>query len=86
MEEKITLAVGRKDREVQEAESSSAASNRNLSQLQTTLNIAKRALKEKTDEMSRLEKALSDGMKDSEHGTVEEAIEDAESQLKFVRE
>ncbi|ORY30598.1 hypothetical protein BCR39DRAFT_529095 [Naematelia encephala] len=86
MEEKITLAVGRKDREVQEAESSSSASNRSLSQIQTTLNIAKRSLKEKVEELSRLEKHIQDGLSGSGQTSVEEAIEDAEAQLVFLRQ
>ena len=86
MEEKITLAISRKDRELQEAEAASAASNRELSRLQTTFTIADKAVKEKRNELSRLERALIAGMKESEHATVAEAIEDAEGQLKFVRE
>jgi len=86
MEEKITLAVGRKDREVQEAESSASANERNLSKLQTSLNIAKATLKDKADELSRLEKAVRDGLKESDKTTVEAAIEDADLQLKFLRE
>ena len=86
MEEKIALAAGRKDREVQEAESSSSANERNLSKLQTSLNIAKTTLKDRKDELSRLEKAIRDGLKESDKSTVEEAIEDADLQLKFLRE
>ena len=86
MEEKITLAVGRKDREVQEAESSASAHERNLSKLQTSLNIAKSTIKDKSDELSRLEKAVRDGLKDTDKATVLEAIEDADLQLKFLRE
>jgi len=86
MEEKISLAIGRKDREVQEAESSASASDRNLSKLQTSLNIAKSTLKDRSDELSRLEKAIRDGLKESDKATVEEAIEDADMQLKFLRE
>jgi len=85
MEEKIILAAGRKDREVQEAESSASAVNRGLSQLQTTLNIAKRSLKEKTDDHARLEKQITDGMKESSAATVEDAITEAEAELKIVR-
>lgn len=85
MEEKIILAAGRKDREVQEAESSASAVNRGLSQLQTTLNIAKRSLKEKTDDHARLEKQITDGMKESSAATVEDAITEAEEELKMVR-
>lgn len=86
MEEQISLAIGRKDREVQEAESSASASDRNLSKLQTSLNIAKSTLKDRSDELSRLEKAIRDGLKESDKATVEEAIEDADMQLKFLRE
>lgn len=50
MEEKITFAVGKKDRELQEAEASASASNRTLSQLQTSINIAKQSLKKSQDE------------------------------------
>ena len=86
MEEKVTLAAGKKDREVQEAETSASASERTLSKLQTSLNIAKTTLKDKSDELSRLEKAVRDGLKESDKATVEEAIEDADLQLKFLRE
>lgn len=86
MEEKITSAAGKKDREVQDAETSASASERTLSKLQTSLNIAKITLKDKSDELSRLEKAVRDGLKESEKATVEEAIEDADLQLKFLRE
>lgn len=86
MEEKISQATGRRDREVQDAESSSAAANRNLSQLQTSYNIAKRTLKEKTDELSRLEKQLANGLKESGRDTVEEAIQEAETEIKIIRE
>ena len=86
MEEKITLAAGRKDREVQEAETGYAAANRNLSQLQTSYNIAKKTLKEKNDELSRLEKQLRDGLKESGKNNVDEAIKEAETEIKIVRE
>ena len=86
MEEKIANASVKKDREVQEAESSAAASNRNLSQLQTSLNIAKRTLKEKADELVRLEKEVREGLAESGKDTVEEAIKEAETELKIIRE
>jgi len=86
MEEKIGLTSGKRDREVHEAESSAAAVNRNLSQLQTSFNIAKRTLKEKSDELSRLEKQLSNGLKDAGKETVEEAIKEAETEIKIIRE
>jgi DNA repair protein RAD50 len=86
MEEKIANAAVKKDREVQEAESSSAASNRNLSQLQTSLNIAKRTLKDKADELVRLEKQVRDGLAESGKDTVAEAINEAETELKIIRE
>lgn len=86
MEEKITLATGRKDRDLQEVETAASASHSSLDQLQTSLNIAKRSLKDKNDEMSRLEKLVRDGLKESDKSTVEEAIEDADLQLKFLRE
>ena len=86
MEEKITSAAGRKDREVQDAESSASASERNLSRLQTSLSITKTTLKDRSDELSRLEKAIRDGLKESDKATIEDAIEDADLQLKFLRE
>lgn len=86
MEDKISLASRRRDREVQEAESSAAAASRSLSQLQTSYNIAKRTLKEKSDELSRLEKQLSDGLKESGKESAEDAIKEAETELKIIRE
>lgn len=85
MEDKISLASGRRDREVQEAESSAAAASRSLSQLQTSYNIAKRTLKEKADELSRLEKQLDNGLKDSKQDSVEDAVKEAESELMIIR-
>jgi DNA repair protein RAD50 len=86
MEEATASASTRRDREVQEAESSAAAAERNLSQLQTSYNIAKRSLKEKSDELSRLEKQLRDGLRDSGKDTVEDAIKEAETEIKIIRE
>lgn len=43
----------KKDRELQEAEAAASASNRTLSQLQTSVNIAKQTLKSKRDELAR---------------------------------
>lgn len=85
MEEQITLAASRKDREVQHAESSSAAANRNLSQLQTTLNINRRTLAEKNAELTKLEKKVRDGLEESGQLTVEAAIAEAEEQVQTVR-
>jgi DNA repair protein RAD50 len=85
MEEQITLAASRKDREVQNAESSSAAANRNLSQLQTTLNINRRTLAEKNAELTQLEKKVRDGLEESGQLTVEAAIAEAEEQVQTVR-
>jgi DNA repair protein RAD50 len=85
MEEQITLAASRKDREVQNAESSSAAANRNLSQLQTTLNINRRTLAEKNAELTKLEKKVRDGLEESGQLTVEAAIAEAEEQVQTVR-
>jgi DNA repair protein RAD50 len=45
-------SVRKKERELQEAETAVSASNRTLSQLQTSLNIAKQNLKSKKDELS----------------------------------
>ena len=86
MEEKITVAMGKRDREVQEAESSSAASNRNLSTLQTSLNIAKRTLNEKRQEYDSIEKQVRTGLEDSGKDTVEGAIAEAENEIKILRE
>ncbi|ORX37164.1 hypothetical protein BD324DRAFT_625039 [Kockovaella imperatae] len=85
MEEKITIALGKRDREVQEAESSSAASNRNLSTLQTSLNIAKRSLKEKREEYDRIEKEVRSGLEETGKETIELAIEEAENEIKILQ-
>lgn len=86
MEEATASAATRKDREVQDAEASAAAAERSLSQLQTSYNIAKRTLKEKSDELSRLEKQLRDGLKESDKDSVEDAIKEAETEIKLIRE
>lgn len=86
MEEATASASTRRDREVQDAESSAAAAERSLSQLQTSHNIAKRTLKEKSDELSRLEKQLRDGLKENDKDTVEEAIKEAETEIRLIRE
>ena len=86
MEEKVTSAISRREREVQEAEAASAAAERSLSQLQTSFNIAKKTLKEKSEELSKLEKQLREGLEDSGKGTVEEAIKEAETEIKIVRD
>lgn len=86
MEEKLISAASRRDRDVQDAESSSSAANRDLSQLQTSLNIAKSSLKSKNEEVARLERTLADGLKESDKSSVAEAIEEADIELKFVRE
>lgn len=52
MEEKITSAVGKKDRDLQEAEVAASASNRTLSQLQTSINIAKQSLRKSQEEQT----------------------------------
>ena len=85
MEEKITVALGKRDREVQEAESSSAASNRNLSTLQTSLNIVKRTLKDKKEELESSEKQVRDGLVENGHDTIEAAIAEAEKEIQIVR-
>nr|XP_018262086.1 DNA repair protein RAD50 [Kwoniella dejecticola CBS 10117]OBR84244.1 DNA repair protein RAD50 [Kwoniella dejecticola CBS 10117] len=85
MEDKIALASGRKDRELHDAEASSAAANRNVSQLQTSLNIAKSNLKAKKDELSRLEKSVRDGLAaaETEKTTVDEAVAEAAEEVDF---
>ncbi|OCF56822.1 DNA repair protein RAD50 [Kwoniella mangroviensis CBS 10435] len=87
MEDKIALASGRKDRELQDAEAASAAVNRNVSQLQTSLNIAKQTLKTKKDELSRLEKSVRDGLAaaETEKATVDEAVEEAMEEVDYRR-
>jgi DNA repair protein RAD50 len=47
------LTLSRKERELQEAESTSAANNRSLSQIQTQVQIAKQSLRTKKDELTR---------------------------------
>ena len=44
--------VSKKDRELQEAEATASAANRTLSQLQTSVNIAKQSLKGKKEELA----------------------------------
>ncbi|WVR06574.1 hypothetical protein IAU60_003606 [Kwoniella sp. DSM 27419] len=87
MEDKIALAAGRKDRELHDAEASAAACNRNVSQLQTSLNIARQTLKSKKDELSRLEKAIRDGLvaADTEKSDVDEAIAEAVDEVDYRR-
>nr|XP_019013012.1 DNA repair protein RAD50 [Kwoniella pini CBS 10737]OCF51793.1 DNA repair protein RAD50 [Kwoniella pini CBS 10737] len=85
MEDKIALASGRKDRELHDAEASAAAANRNVSQLQTSLNIAKSNLKSKKDELSRLEKSVRDGLAaaETEKASVDEAVEEAADEVEY---
>jgi DNA repair protein RAD50 len=47
------LRISRKDREAQDADAAAAASNRTLSQLQTSVNIAKQELSKKRAEVTR---------------------------------
>ncbi|RXK35035.1 hypothetical protein M231_07713 [Tremella mesenterica] len=83
MEEKITLSAGRRDRELVEAEAAASASNRTLSQLQTSINIAKSTLATKRDELRRLEQAIEAGLSESSKSTIEEAISEAEEELEY---
>ncbi|OCF37294.1 DNA repair protein RAD50 [Kwoniella heveanensis BCC8398] len=87
MEDKIALAAGRKDRELHDVEAAAAACNRNVSQLQTSLSIARQTLKAKKDELSRLEKAVQDGLNnaETEKTTLEEAIDECVEEVEFRR-
>nr|XP_031864453.1 uncharacterized protein CI109_000367 [Kwoniella shandongensis]KAA5531525.1 hypothetical protein CI109_000367 [Kwoniella shandongensis] len=87
MEDKIISTISNKDRELQSAETAAAACNRNISQLQTSLNIAKQTLKSKKDELSRMEKAVRDGLAaaDTEKATIDEALEEAVEEVEFRR-
>ncbi|GFZ50594.1 Hydrolase acting on acid anhydrides [Saitozyma sp. JCM 24511] len=82
MEEKITAAIGRKDRELQEAEAAASASNRNISQLQTSLNIAKQSLKTNSDEAKRLEKVLTEAL-GTDYTSIEEAMKVTDEEIVF---
>jgi hypothetical protein len=86
MEDKVTLALSRQDREVDSMDSAASAATRSLSQLQTSHDIAKRTLKEKSGELSRLEKHLSVALKESGKENADEAVKDAESELRLIRE
>lgn len=86
MEDKLIAATSKRDRDVQEAESSSSAANRELSQLQASLNIARSTLKAKSEEATRLEQMLVDGLKESGKTGVADAMDEADLELKLVRE
>ncbi|KAL7420509.1 DNA repair protein rad50 [Cryptotrichosporon argae] len=83
MEEAVSLAVGRRDRELQEAEAAAAASNRTVSQLQTSVNIAKQSLQTKREDLERLKTQIRDALADTEHTTIEDAISEAEKELEI---
>ncbi|KAK4689016.1 DNA repair protein RAD50, partial [Tremellales sp. Uapishka_1] len=82
MEEKVIMAAGRKDRELLDAETAASAFNRNLSQIQTSVNISKQSLKDKKFEVQRLEQEIRDALEGVEDAsTIAEAIENTTKDL-----
>ncbi|GMK53777.1 hypothetical protein CspeluHIS016_0103630 [Cutaneotrichosporon spelunceum] len=86
MEEKVTQAASRKDRELQETESAAAAKERTLSQLQTSTNIAKQSLKARSDELTKLERAFSDVLQEAEQSSVDDGIKECETEIGILKD
>ncbi|BEJ06595.1 hypothetical protein CcaverHIS641_0311170 [Cutaneotrichosporon cavernicola] len=86
MEEKVTQAASRKDRELQEAESAAAANERTLSQLQASTNIAKQNLKARSEELTKLERSVSDVLQEAEQSTVDDGIKECETEIGILKD
>lgn len=86
MEEAVTTAASRKDRELQEAETASAANDRSLSQLQTSVHIAKQTLRTKKEELGRLERIIAEALEESGKSSIEDALSEAQTEVNVRNE
>ncbi|WVQ84355.1 hypothetical protein IAT38_006507 [Cryptococcus sp. DSM 104549] len=87
MEDKISLAINKRDRKLTEAEAAASAAGREHSTLQGSINIAKESMEKNKAEAKSMERKIRDALQKSglESTTIEDAMTEANVEIEAAQ-